>query len=121
VCIRNKEWEMRNSIKVLSFFLLAVVFALTVVGCSKEAGPKAEDAIKAIQSQIESNTKGNTLKSPVVILERGKPLASGDFPFKVEYTISTKDGAMKKEVVTYNLSPSINDMGVTVWLVAEAK
>ena len=112
---------MRNSIKVLSFFLLAVVFALTVVGCSKEAGPKAEDAIKAIQSQIESNTKGNTLKSPVVILERGKPLATGDFPFKVEYTISTKDGAMKKEVVTYNLSPSINDMGVTVWLVTEAK
>jgi len=112
---------MKNSIKVLSFFLLAAVLTLTAVGCSKEAGPKAEDAIKAIQSQIESNTKGNTLKSPVVILERGKPLASGDFPFKVEYTISTKEGAMKKEVITYNLSPSINDMGVTVWLVAEAK
>ena len=112
---------MRNSIKILSFFLLAVMVALTIVGCSKEAGPKAEDAIKAIQSQIESNTKGNTLKSPVVILERGKPLASGDFPFKVEYSITTKDGVMKKEVVTYNLSPSINDMGVTVWLVAEAK
>ena len=94
---------------------------LTVVGCSKEAGPKAEDAIKAIQGHIESNTKGNILKSPVVILERGKPLASGDYPIKVEYTISTKDGAMKKEVITYKLSPMINDMGVTVWLVAEAK
>ena len=112
---------MRNSIKVLSFFLLAVMVVLTVVGCSKNAGPKDEDAIKAIQSQIESNTKGNTLKSPVVILEKGKPLASGDFPYKVEYTIATKDGATKKEVVKYNLSPSINDMGVTVWLVAEAK
>jgi len=112
---------MKNSLKVLSFFLLAVVFTLTVVGCSKQVGPKDEDAIKAIQSQIESNTKGNTLKSPVVILERGKTLASGDFPIKVEYSISTKDGAMKKEVITYNLSPSINDMGVTVWLVAEAK
>jgi len=112
---------MRNSIKVVSFLLLAVVIALTVVGCSKQTGPKDEDAIKAIQSAIESNTKGNTLKSPVVILERGKQHASGDFPIKVEYSISTKDGAVKKEVVTYNLSSSINDMGVTVWLVSEAK
>ena len=112
---------MKNRIKVLSFLLLAVMVVLSVVGCSKTAGPKDDDAIKAIQSQIESNTKGNTLKSPVVILERGKQLASGDFPIKVEYTISTKDGATKKEVITYNLSSSINDMGVTVWLVAEAK
>ena len=113
---------MRSKIKVLSVVMVVIAMvAVMVSGCSKDAGPKDEDAIKAIQATIEGNTKGNTLKSPVVILEKGKQLVSGDFPIKVEYSISTKDGKMKKEVVTYNLSPSINDMGVTVWLVSEAK
>jgi hypothetical protein len=112
---------MRTSRKVIFVMLLAALFAFAVSGCTKSAkGPSDEDAIKAIQSAIESDPKGNTLKSPIVILERGAQVA-GDWPIKVEYTVAAKDGSSKKETITYNLSPSINDMGVTVYMVTVKK
>lgn len=112
---------MRTSVKVISFLLLVVLSAVVLSACSKSSsGPSDADAIKAIQATIESDLKGSTLKSPIVILERGAQVA-GDWPIKVEYTIAAKDGSSKKETITYNLSPSINDMGVTVWLVTVKK
>ena len=112
---------MRTSRIVISFMVLAALFAFVVSGCSKSAkGPSDEDAIKAIQSAIEGDLKGNTLKSPIVILERGAQ-AAGDWPVKVEYTIAAKHGSTKKETITYLLSPSINDMGVTVYMVSVKK
>jgi hypothetical protein len=116
-----KERNMRTSVKVISFLLLVVLSAVALSACSKSSsGPSDADAIKAIQSAIESDPKGNTLKSPIVILERGAQVA-GDWPIKVEYTIAAKDGSSKKETITYNLTSSINDMGVTVWLVTVKK
>ena len=112
---------MRNRIEVVSVFVVVMVFAFTMFGCSKQEGPKDEDAIKAIQAAVEAGTKGYTLKSPIVILERGKKLSTGDWPIKVEYSISSADGSTKKEVVTYKLSASINDMGVNVWSAVETK
>jgi len=98
-----------------------VVVVFTVSGCSKQQGVPDADAIKSIQSTIEGNTKGYTLKSPIVIVEKGKQLPTGDWPVKVEYTVSAKDGSTKKETMTYNLSPSIDAMGANVWLAVEAK
>jgi hypothetical protein len=112
---------MKNSFKIMSILLLAIVVSLSLSSCSKQVGPKDEDAIKAIQSAIESNTQGNTLKSPVLILERGQQLTTGDWPIKVEYTIAGKDGSTKKMTTKYNLTPSISDMGANIWLVTEAK
>lgn len=112
---------MKNSFKVMSVFLLVIMVSLSIAGCSKQAGPKDEDAIKAIQSTIEGNTLGNTLKSPVVIVERGQLLTTGDWPFKVEYTIAAKDGSTKKMTTKFNLAPSIDAMGANIWLVTEVK
>jgi len=112
---------MRTSVKVISFLLLAALFAFALSGCSKSAtGPTDADAIKAIQSAVESDLKGGTLKSPIVILERGAQVA-GDWPFKVEYTIAAKDGSTKKETITYNLTPALNDMGAPILLVTVKK
>jgi hypothetical protein len=112
---------MRTSAKVVSFLLLVALLAMAVSGCSKSAkGPSDDDAIKAIQSTIEGDPKGLTLKSPITILERGAQVA-GDWPFKVEYTVAAKDGSTKKETITYNLTPSLNDMGAPIFLVSVKK
>lgn len=112
---------MGNRIKSVLFMLVFVAFAVSLVGCSKQAGPSDVDINKTIQSTVEDGLKGNTLKSPVVILERGAKLPSGDWPVKVEYTIGMKDGSTKKETITYNFSPSIDAMGANVWLAVPAK
>lgn len=110
-------------VKVLLVFLLIAVMAMVVTGCAKkDAGVKDEDAIKAIQTTIEGNTKGNKLTSAIVILEKGAKKQTGEVPFKVEYTLTLADGSSKKEVLTYNVSPGgINDMGVALWNAVEAK
>ena len=106
---------MRTGLKAFSFLalMLAVVFVSTACG-KKVAGPKDADVTKAVASAIESDAKAGTLKSPVVILERGAQ-AGEEYPFKVEYTVAAADGSSKKETVHYVLMSSINDMGATVW------
>lgn len=110
-------------VRVVLTFVLAVVFAAAMFGCGgKQAGIKDEDAIKAIQAAIESNTKGYKLTSPITILERGAKLPSGEFPFKVEYTITLADGSTKKETMTYKISSGgVDSMGVNVWNASESK
>jgi hypothetical protein len=103
------------------FFLVVAAVAFNLIGCSKQEGPSDADVSKTIQATVEDGLKGNTLKSPVVIIERGKKLPSGDWPVKVEYTIGMKDGSTKKETITYNFSPSIDAMGANVWLAVPAK
>ena len=106
---------MKTGLKAFSFLalMIAVVFVSTACG-KKVAGPKDADVTKAIASAIESDAKAGTLKSPVVILERGAQ-AGEEYPFKVEYTVAAADGSSKKETVNYILMSSINDMGATVW------
>jgi len=112
---------MRTSVKVLSLLLLVALFAVALSACSKSAkGPSDEDVIKAIQSAVEGDPKGLALKSPITILERGAQVA-GDWPFKVEYTVAAKDGSTKKETITYNLTPALNDMGAPILLVSVKK
>jgi hypothetical protein len=112
---------MRSRIKVFLMVLLVSALAFAMFGCAKQEGPKDEDAIKAVQAAVEGGTKGYALKSPIVIVEKGKKLPTGDWPVKVEYTVSAADGSTKKEVVSYKLSSSINDMGVNVWSAVETK
>jgi hypothetical protein len=120
--IREKERDMGKMLRIAAGAMIAMVLAVSVFGCSKQAsGPKDEDAIKAITSTIESSAKDATLKSPVAIVEKGKQTPAGEWQVKVEYTIGLKDGSSKKETKTYNLSSSINDMGVPVWMATEAK
>lgn len=112
-----------KGVRVLFVCLLIAVMAVVVTGCAKkDAGVKDEDAIKAIQTTIEGNTKGNKLTSAIVILEKGAKKQTGEVPFKVEYTLTLADGSTKKETITYNVSSGgINDMGVAQWNAIEAK
>jgi hypothetical protein len=106
---------MKTGLKALSFLALmfAVVFVSTACG-KKVVGPKDTEVTAAIVSAIEGDAKAGTLKSPVVIVERGAQ-AGEEYPFKVEYTVAAADGSTKKETVQYVLMSSINDMGVVVW------
>jgi hypothetical protein len=106
---------MKNGLKAFSFLMLMVAVVFVSTGCGKKgAGPKDADVTSAITSAIESDSNAGTLKSPVVILERGAKVGE-EFPFKVEYTVAAADGSSKKETVHYVLMSSINDMGATVW------
>ncbi|MHB8880051.1 MAG: hypothetical protein ACYC69_00920 [Thermodesulfovibrionales bacterium] len=107
----------RKSVKVLLYFLVIAVTAMVVTGCAKKAsGVKDEDAIKAIRTTIEGNTEGNRLTSAIVILERDAKKPSGEYPFKVEYTLSLPDGSTKKETLTYNISSGgVDSLGAAVW------
>ena len=118
---------MKRSNALLFTVLMMVILGLIAAGCSSKgdkpaAGIKDEDAIKAITTTVEGNTKGYKLSSPIVILERGTKTPGGESPFKVEYTITLADGSTKKETITYNVSPGgVNDMGVPVFNATEAK
>jgi len=107
-------------------FILIVVMVLVVAfglyGCAaKPEGPKDEEAVKVIQALIEGGPNGPAFKAPVVILEKGQKLPSGDYPVKVEYTLANPDGTTKKVTATFNLSPAVNDMGANIWNASEAK
>ena len=114
---------MGKMLRIAAVSMMVLALAFAVVGCAKTAsGPKDEDAIKAIASAIESTVKDAKLQSPVVIVERGsKQTPAGEWQVKADYTLVLKDGKTKKETKTFNLSSSINDMGVPVWMAAEAK
>ncbi|MBI5848414.1 MAG: hypothetical protein HZB31_10800 [Nitrospirae bacterium] len=112
---------MRNRMYAVLMLLVVTVFAFTLFGCAKQEGPKEEDAIKVIQATVEADLKGATLKLPIVILEKGAKLSTGEWPIKVEYSVTAADGSVKKEVVTYKLSPTVNDMGANTWLATVAK
>lgn len=105
------------------FLVIAILLLASsgINGCSSSPGPTNEDAIKVIQATIEADLKGQALKSPVVILEKGMKLPSGDWPVKVEYSFSKPDGTTEKKVTTYNLTPIIDSMGANSWNAAEAK
>jgi len=109
---------LKGALVVLAVLCLAVVF----IGCSKSpSGPKDDDVIKAVTSAVETGFKDFTLKSPITIVEPGKQIQSGDWQVKVKFTLASKDGKTKDETKSYNLSSSINDMGVPVWMAVEAK
>lgn len=111
---------------VLSLILIMAAFLLVLSGCSKDGaakgGLKDEDAIKAVTTALEGNTKGFKLSSPITILEKGAKNPAGEFLYKVEYTITLADGSSKKEVMSYKISSGgINDMGVPQWNAVETK
>jgi hypothetical protein len=108
----------------LTLVLIMAAVSLFLSGCAKESakGLKDEDAIKAVTTTLEGNTKGFKLSSPITIVERGAKNPAGEFLYKVEYTITLADGSSKKEAMTYKISSGgINDMGVPQWNAMEAK
>jgi hypothetical protein len=110
----NRSGMMRVDVKVLSFVLLAFIFAFVPAACGKKvAGPTDTDVAKAVTAMVES--EGGTLESSVTILERGAQSGS-DWPVKVEFTYKAKDGSSQKKSQTFQLTSSINDMGVPVWM-----
>lgn len=104
---------MRISARALFLVLAACLIALVPVACGKKvAGPADADIVKAVTALVES--EGGALESSITILERGAQSGS-DWPVKVEFTYKGKDGSSQKKSGTYQLSSSINEMGVPVW------
>jgi hypothetical protein len=113
---------MKRSQVLFSLVVMVLLVAFGLYGCAaKPAGPKDEDAVKVIQAFIEGSPNGSSFKAPVVILEKGQKLPGGEYPVKVEYTLANPDGSTKKVTATFNLSPTVNDMGANVWNASEAK
>jgi len=114
---------LNRAAKVILVLLVVAAMGVVIAGCAKPGATlKDEEAIKAIQTTVEGNTKGYKLASPITVLEKGAKNQAGEFPFKVEYTITLQDGSSKKETLTYNIAPGgVNDMGVNIWNAVEAK
>ena len=105
---------MKIAVKALSFVLVAFLVAFVPIACGKKvAGPTDAEVTKAITALVES--EGGTLESSVTILERGAQSGS-DWPVKVEFSYKAKDGSSQKKSQSYQLTSSINDMGVPIWM-----
>ena len=105
---------MKIAVRALSLVLVAFLVAFVAIACGKKvAGPTDTDVTKAITAMVEG--EGGTLESSVTILGR-EAQSGGDWPVKVEFTYKAKDGSSQKKSGTYQLTSSINDMGVPVWI-----
>jgi hypothetical protein len=101
-------------------FLLLIVFAFSLLGCSKLFGPSDAEVIKALD---ESGAfKDITMQSPIVVLKKDGPNRDGSWNVTVKVTFSyeIKDKQMSAPVEKtplYNLVKSKDNAGHTVWKV----
>jgi hypothetical protein len=101
---------------------LLIVLVVNVLGCSRISGPSDEEVIKAINDSglFSGGVEKFTLKSPIVILEKGRRNSDGSWLVKVKmtFTYTMVDGheskLMDREPV-FRLSKSKDSSGKTVW------
>lgn len=113
---------MKTRIKVLSGLLLLIMLALNVSGCSKLFGPSDEEVIKAINDTglFSGGVEKFTLKSPIVIVDKGMFSRDGAWPVKVKliYTYTMAGGRetkMTEKIQTFRISKLKDSSGNTVW------
>ena len=86
-------------------YTTAVALAISILVSACSAAPIDADVIKAVsQSDFFTGGYGNTLREPVVVLERGKRNKDGAWPVKVKmkFTFRKNDG---KESAAMESSP----------------
>ena len=115
-----KGIKMKKNVSSYLLFLLLMVIAFNVSGCSKLFGPSDEDVIKAISES--GALKDLNLQSPIVVLEKGGRDKDGSWPVKIKikftYEMMNKQmSAPVEKTPVYKLVKSKDDKGNTVWKV----
>jgi hypothetical protein len=113
---------MKTRMKVIAVFLLTIMLVLSAGGCFKLFGPSDEEVVKAIidTGLFSGGTEKFTLKSPIVIIEKGNRNSDGSWPVTVKMTVSFTMAAgreiepMEKTSV-FKLYKSKDNSGKTVW------
>jgi len=119
--------EMRQRFKVLYGSLLLIVLVMNVSGCSRLFGPSDEEIIKAINDigLFSGGVEKFTLKSPMVVVEKGLFSREGAWPVKVRmtYTYTMAGGHETKpieKVQSFRISKSKDSSGNRVWTAVSA-
>ncbi len=111
---------MKNKVAIYFVFLLLMVSAFNLSGCSKLFGPSDQEVINALN---ESGVfKDLTLQSPIVILEKGGRDKDGSWPVtvKVIFTYVIKNdqiSAPVEKTLVFKMLKSKDDTGHSVWKV----
>lgn len=114
---------MKGHAKVIVVYFLMIITALTTVSCVKLFGPTDEEAVQAITATglFSGGVEKFTLKSPIVVLEKGGRNSDGSWPVKVKMTVSftMADGREIKPLVktsVFNLRKTKDKSGKSVWV-----
>lgn len=117
---------MKNRITMGYTLLLIGLLAANILGCT--SGPSDDDIIKAINDTglFSGGVEKFTLKSPIVIVDKGMFSRDGAWPVKVKlnYTFTMTAGKETKpveKIQTFMISKSKDSSGNTVWKATPGK
>ena len=109
-------------IEILLGSLLLIMLVMGASGCYQLFGPSDEEAVKAIKDMelFSGGVEKFTLKSPIVIVEKGMFSRNDAWTIKAKltYTYMMTGGHETKpieKVQTFMLSKSKDSTGNTVW------
>ncbi|MHB8846492.1 MAG: hypothetical protein ACYC7L_17290 [Nitrospirota bacterium] len=115
--------NLRNEILLRS--LLLIMLVLCASGCYQLVGPSDEEVIKAVKDMelFSGGVEKFTLKSPIVIVEKGVFSSNGAWIIKAKltYTYMMAGGHETKpiqKVQTFIISKSKDGTGNTIWKAA---
>jgi hypothetical protein len=113
---------MRQRVIALFGSILLMILVMNVSGCVKLFGPSDEEIVKAINDTglFSGGIERFTLKSPIVILEKGMFSSNGAWTVKVKftYTYMMAGGHETKpteKIQTFMISKSKDSSGNTIW------
>lgn len=113
---------MKIGIRSFSLLLMTMMFACNLQGCSMFSGPSDEEVIKAINDTglFSGGVEKFTLKSPIVVVEKGMFSRDGAWPVKVKlvYTYTMAGGGETKpmeRMQTFRIVKSTDSSGNIVW------
>ena len=106
-------------------FLLFMVSLFSLSGCSKLSGPSDAEVIKAINDG-GFFTRGMTLQSPIVVLEKGGRDKDGAWPVKVKviFTYKIKNNqisAPQEETQVFYMRKAQDSTGHSIWRAAPTR
>jgi hypothetical protein len=113
---------MKNKVPFYVVFLLLMVVALNLSGCSKLFGPSDQDVIKAVNESefFKGGVDGQTLQLPIVILEKGDRNTDGSWPVKVKVTFTYYENkgqisAPVNKTLVFKMYKDKDSTGQTIW------
>jgi len=112
---------MKYSFKMM-LVLVGLAVAFAIGGCSKFSPPTDEEAIKAITDTglFAGGIEKFTLKSPIVILEKGKQNKDGSWEVRIKATVTFikaggEETAPRERTPVFRIYKSKDGAGKTLW------
>lgn len=113
---------MKRNMRLYFIFIVLMVLAFDLSGCSKLLGPSDEDVIKAINEGgfFKGGHDDLTLQKPIVVIEKGSRNKDGSWPVKVKvsftyYTNKETISPQVEKTLVFNLYKIKDAAGPTTW------